>query len=276
MRSPPEPVALAAFEAAFAAALASDADASACAEASALLAGDGIPPAARLQYYRNNVEAIFEGALGRTYAVLQRRVGAQHFAALAREYRAARPSASGDLHWVGQGFPDWLADRYAGTDYLWLADLARLEWACEDVLVREWRPAAGVGLLATVAPESLGERGFELQPCLRCFASPYPVWSVWQANQPGQSCAPVDPSLGAEYVVVTQDEAGLVLHAVSPSRLRFVEALAGGSTLAEAIEIAALAPEELAGALGWLFEAGLVTGLATPAPTPGPPATRNP
>ena len=47
MRSQPEPLALTAFEAAFAAALAPDADPAACA-ATALVAGDGIPAAARL------------------------------------------------------------------------------------------------------------------------------------------------------------------------------------------------------------------------------------
>lgn len=264
MRSQPEPAALAAFEAAFAAALATGADTTTCA-AVALVADDGIPPAARLQYYRRNVEAIFEGALARTYPVLQRRVGPQHFAALARDYRATRPSTNGDLHWVGQGFPDWLAERNAGGDYEWLADLAKLEWTCEDVAVRERRPAAGVELLATVAPESLGELRLELQPGLRCFESAYPVWSVWKANQPDESGLPVDPSLGAQRVVVTLDDAGLVLHSVSASQLRFVEALVRGCTLAESIERAALAAEELADTLRWLFEAGLVTGLAPPA-----------
>ena len=261
MRSQPEPLALTAFEAAFAAALAPDADPAACA-ATALVAGDGIPAAARLQYYRHNVEAVFEGALARTYPVLQRRVGPEHFAALAREYRAARPSTSGDLHWVGQGFPDWLARRHAGGDYGWLADLARLEWTCEDVAVRERRTAAGIDLLATVAPEELGDRVLELQPCLRCVESAYPVWSVWKTNQPDEAGLPVDPSLGAQRVVVTQDDAGLVLHSVSASRLRFVEALVHGCTLAEAVERATLAADELADVLGWLFEAGLVTGIA--------------
>jgi hypothetical protein len=267
---------LATFEAAFAAALAPGADEAACTAAAALVADDGIPAVARLQYYRNNVEAIFEGALARSFAVLHRRVGPQHFATLAREYRSARPSTSGDLHWVGQRFPEWLAARCDGTEYAWLADLARLEWACEEVLVRERRPPAGVELLARVEPEALGDLRLDLQPALRCVSSSYPVWSVWQANQPGASGAPVDPLLGAEHVVVTQDEAGLVLHAVSSSHLRLVEALAGGRALAEAIDLAALAPDDIAGALGWLFEAGLVTGLAVPAPMPGLPATRNP
>jgi hypothetical protein len=268
VRSQPESTAPAAFEAAFAASLAADADPAACAAAASLVAEDGIPAIARLQYYRNNVAAMFEGALSRTYPVLRRRVGAEHFATLVREYRAAVPSTSGDLHWAGRAFPDWLAARCADGDYEWLADLARLEWACEEVLVCERRAAAGIGLLARVAPDSLGGLHLELQRCLRCVSSRYPVWSVWNANQPGEAGAAVDPSLGAQHVVVAQDDAGLVLHSVPASRLRFVEALVDGATLATAIESAAFGPDEIAPSLGWLFEVGLVIGLATPAPTP--------
>ncbi len=64
--------------------------------------------------------------------VTQRRVGADFFRQLAHEYRARHPSRHGDLHWIGEAFPAWLASRMAGTGYEWLADLARLEWACEE------------------------------------------------------------------------------------------------------------------------------------------------
>ena len=87
--------------------------------------------AQRLEVYRNNAWQFFLAALERTYPVTQRRVGADFFRQLAREYRAQHPSQHGDLHWIGEAFPAWLADRMTGTGYEWLADLARLEWACE-------------------------------------------------------------------------------------------------------------------------------------------------
>jgi len=223
---------------------------------------DGLAPAARVQVYRNNVQAMFEGALARTYPVLKRRVGEDYFARLAVEYRQDHPSQSGDLHWVGMHFPEWLGLRAAGSDYAWLADLARLEWACEEVLVSDSLPAAQADALARVPPEDVADALLSLQPRLQLVSSAFPVWSVWQANQPGAPGDAVDPSLGPQQVVVAPDAVGLVLHSLPVDQFRFVEELAAGRTLGRALDASGLAVERLAATLAWLFGAGLVTAVS--------------
>jgi len=52
-----------------------------------------------------------------------------YFHRLAADYRAAHPSRSGDLHWIGESFRAWLAVRLAGTEYAWLLTSPRLEWS---------------------------------------------------------------------------------------------------------------------------------------------------
>jgi Putative DNA-binding domain len=230
----------------------------------ACIVDDGLAPAARLQVYRNNVRAMFAGALERTYPVIRQRVGEGYFATLAAEYRSDHPSRSGDLHWIGRHFAAWLDVRLAGTDYAWLADLARLEWACEEVQVSEWLQPAPADSLARLSPEQLAGVRFALQPGLRTISSRFPVWSVWQANQPGSSGGPVDPGLGPEHVVLAPDPAGLVLHSVPADRYRFVELLAAGRTLEDALEGSALPIAQLAETLAWLFGAGFVTDVAPP------------
>lgn len=239
----------------------SDGHAAALAES---IVDDGLPPAARVQVYRNNVRALFEGALARTYPVLRQRVGEDYFARLAAEYRQQHPSPSGDLHWTGQRFPGWIESRMAGTDYAWLADLARLEWACEEALVSEWLPPAPAGALARMPPEDLADALLSLQPGLRTVASAFPVWSVWQANQPGAAGDAVDPSLGPQQVVVAPEADGLVLHSLAAEPFGFVEQLAAGCTLGQALEASGLAVEQLAETLAWLFGAGLVTDARSP------------
>jgi hypothetical protein len=224
---------------------------------------DGLPPAARVQVYRNNVRSLFEGALARTYPVLRQRVGEDYFARLATEYRQEHPSQSGDLHWTGQHFPEWIGSRMAGTDYAWLADLARLEWACEEALVSEWLPPAPAGSLARVPPEDLADALLSLQPALRTVASTFPVWSVWQANQPGARGDAIDPSLGPQQVVVAPDADGLVLHSLAAGQFGFVEQLVAGRTLGQALEASGLAIEQLPETLAWLFGAGLVTAVCS-------------
>jgi hypothetical protein len=264
VNSPPDLLPLAELQARFAAALhagAAQPDARATALAECIV-DDGLAPAARVQAYLNNVRAMFEGALARTYPVLRRRVGEDYFARLAAEYRQAHPSRSGDLHWTGRHFPGWIASRMAGTDYAWLADLARLEWACEEALVSEWLPAAPADSLARLPPEERAGALLSLEPGLRTVSSAFPVWSVWQANQPESPGDVVDPSLGPQQVVVAPDADGLVLHLLPADQFHFVEQLAAGSTLEDALDASTLPIERLGETLAWLFGAGLVTGVS--------------
>ena len=266
MNSPHESPSLIELQTRFASALRAsgrqpDADAPALA---ACIVDDGLAPAARVQVYRNNVRAMFAGALERTYPVLRHRVGEGFFAKLAVEYRCDHPSRSGDLHWVGRRFPEWIGTRMAGTDYAWLADLARLEWACEEVLVSEWLQPAPADSLARLPPGQLAGVRLALQPGLRTVSSNFPVWSVWQANQPGSSGETIDHSLGPEHVVVVADPTGLVLHSLPTDGYRLVEQLAAGRTLEDALDASALPIERLGETLAWLFGAGLVTGVVPP------------
>jgi hypothetical protein len=226
---------------------------------------DGLAPARRVQVYRNNARAMFEGALERTYPVLRRQVGEDAFRDYAREYRGAHPSRSGDLHWVGREFASWLATRVAGGSSAWLADLARLEWACEESLVSARRAALDVGELGRLAPELLADIGLELQPCLRTVASAFPIWSVWRNGQTDSIADPLDPGSGSQHVVVACGEDGLVLHSVPEDQFRFVTALSDGASLGMALESAGLDIERLPGVLAWLFGDGLVTALRMPA-----------
>jgi hypothetical protein len=258
----PEPNSLAEMQARFARALRDPAGA-ATGDAT-LLAGirdDGIAPTARLNVYRNNARAIFTTSLERSFPVLVRRVGDGYFRSLAHDYRTEHPSRSGDLHWIGCAFPSWLERRLAGSEYAWLADLARLEWACEEVLVAADATPIGLDALAAVGPEDLDGVRLGLQPALRCVHSAYPVWSVWRSNQPEGSGSAVDLGLGAEHVVVTRAEDRPVLHLRPESEVRFVAALADGQQLVAALEQSGLPVEGLARVLGWLFQSGLVVTL---------------
>jgi hypothetical protein len=136
----------------------------------------GIDAAGRVSIYRNNSLAMFEGALERTYPVLRRRVGDDYFHQLARGYRARHPSRSGDLHWIGEHFPGYVADTESGTGYEWLAELAALEWACETALVarqepavgrRRWLSAAGPARRGTLSPPALAHMHRVLVPGAR-------------------------------------------------------------------------------------------------------------
>ncbi|HEX9208630.1 MAG TPA: DNA-binding domain-containing protein, partial [Steroidobacteraceae bacterium] len=191
---------------------------------------------ARLEVYRNNARQFFRGALELTFPVVQRRVGADYFRALAEEYREAHPSRRGDLHWAGEAFPDWLAGRLANTGYAWLGDLARLEWLCEEAMASGNAPALPLASLVTAAAQPLDALRVVFQPSLRQLRSRYPVWTVWQANQDDSAGAPVDLDRGEEHCAIACSDERVTVYRLDPEEFLLLDALAAGDTLGEALQ----------------------------------------
>ena len=125
-------------------------------------------------------------------------------------------------------------------------------------------PSLAPAELGRVAPEALADIGLALQPCVRTVSSPFPVWSAWRAGQVDGAGEPVDLALGAQHIVVTCSDTGLVLHSLPEEQFVFVAALAGGASLGSAVELSAFDVEALPGILAWLFGEGLVTALRIP------------
>lgn len=228
---------------------------------------DGIDSAARVGVYANNSRILFETALEQTYPVMLRRVGEQYFLQLARRYRAAHPSRAGDLHEIGRAFAEFLARDLEDSPYAWLADLARLEWACADVATQPETAGAAVTALAGLSPEALSAIQLDMAPSLRTVSSRFPVFTVWQENQPDRDGRAVDLEAGAEHVLVRAARDGCLLHRVPANVLGVARALQQGLPLAQAIDQAALPVEELPQALGLLFAEGYVARVRPPAAT---------
>jgi hypothetical protein len=175
----------------------------------------------RLDVYRNNAWQFYLTALERTYPVTQRRVGAEFFRQLARDYRVQHPSRHGDLHWIGAAFPEWLADRMAGTD-------------------------------------ELPHLALVLQPSLQLVASPFPIWSVWQANQHEVAAAPVDLAAGAEHCAVACVADRVAVYRLDAADHRLLRNLQAGMSLGDATEAATSDAGALGRLLGWAFGEELV------------------
>lgn len=222
-----------------------------------------VRPAANLDVYRHNGEALWAGVLAISFPVVKRRVGDDYFRQLAHHYRRAHRSRSGDLQWLGEAFPAFLDAQLRDGDYAWLADLARLEWLVEMAAIREVCAPLAVDALAGYSPEALEHLRLALQPSLRLLGSRWPVFSVWEANQ-ASNAPPVDQSVGAEQGLVFQRNDGVVVRRVEPDLFRYLSALAAGESLGTAMTTATLDEASLLPALRFLFTEGLVCGLTAP------------
>ena len=218
-------------------------------------------PRDNLSIYRNNAAISFRTALGLSFPVLRRRVGDDYFRELAGRYRRQHPSRSGDLHWVGRDFAAFLAADLHGTEYAWLADLARLEWSREQAAVGTMHAAISVDALARFAPEQLEHLAFTLQPSLRLHASDFPIFTIWAANQT-DNAPPVDQSLAGECGLVRTRVDGVEVRRLEPRVFSYLSALSAGAPLGEAVSTAGLDQSALVHALGFVFHEALVCAVA--------------
>jgi hypothetical protein len=119
----------------------------------------------------------------------------------------------------------------------------------------------GADALAGFPPEQLEHLRFTLQPSLRLIESPFPVFSVWLANQV-ENAPPVDQSLGKERGLVRARADGVEVARLNPDLFSYLSALAAGATLGEAMVRSGVDGARLAQVLGYLFGEELVTGAA--------------
>ena len=220
-----------------------------------------VVPAANLSIYRGNVRHAFRSALEQSFPVIRRRVGDDYFGQLAHHYRGRFPSRSGDLHFVGANFADFLADHLRGGDYAWLADLARIEWSREEALISPELPTVGAEVLAGFSPEQLADLVFTLQPSLHLRSSSYPVFSIWLANQAADA-PPVDQSCGHECGLIRIRAESLEVIRLEPRLFSYLSALAGGAALGEAMDVAGLDETALLSSLGFVFSEELVIAVS--------------
>lgn len=198
-----------------------------------------------LQAYRINAAVAAERALASAYPTITALIGAESFAALARDLWRQRPPERGDLGEWGEALPAFIADSPMLASEAYLADSARLDW----LVHRASRSAdaaeapAALGALATQAPELLQ---IELRPGTAVLASAWPIVSIWLAHQArvvddadrfdGVRAA-FDQGRG-ENALVWRDDFAVGVEALDAGSAAFTGALLAGACLATALDAA--------------------------------------
>ena len=224
------------------------------ADADAWVSGGAFTPATRLQIYRNNVDAIFTQYLQAAFPAVERLVGADYFNGLARAYREACPTSSGNLHDGGGGLPNFLASQLAGSPHPYISDVARLEWAYQEALVAADAMAFDVQAFLALAPEQHETLRLTWAPSVRHVRSAYPINALWEANRtPDAEQTDIRLNAGGDSLLMHRVGQQVIVRSLDPASDAFVSALIGGASLGEAIAaLEAIDPNRDASAL--LFE----------------------
>jgi hypothetical protein len=203
------------------------------------ICSDGISALARVEIYRNNLHAGFSKTLELEFPVILRLVGPDYFRQLALAFLARHPSRSGDLHHVGAPFPGFLQQQLANTEYSYLADVARLEWAYQESLVAEDAECLNPQTLRDIPTDAYPNLRFTIRPACRLVDSPFPILRIWQANQSDAEVPDlIDLTTGPDHLVLVRTPAGFNLSRVPAGDFQLLTAFAAGQTLERALEAA--------------------------------------
>lgn len=246
----------------------------------AVLTGAGAPPpstviggrvsaAARLGIYRNNVIGTLTRALRLSYPAIERLVGENFFAVAAQRFIAASPPCVADLNRYGEGFADFLASFEPAASVSYLADVARLEWAVNQVLHAPCVPPLAPETLCALPPARQAELRFRPHPTLSLLSLRYPAHAIWQAvltddaGERGARLAAIDIGSGSETLAVVRNDGALDIEALGEPAFELARALIDGCPLGEALE--RVPAHDAAPLLADFLARGFFAGFSAPA-----------
>ena len=227
--------------------------------------GDGLVPEARIALYRHHVLTTLTEVLKAAYPVVCRLVDERFFAYAADCYIRQQPPAGPCLFEYGASLPHFLATFPPCRGFVYLPDVARLEWAMHAAWYAEDAVPLDRERLRDIAPDDLAGLTFGWDPAVAYVSSPWPIDRIWRANQPGaEPHETVHLDAGAAYLEVRRLDDDVIWRSLAIGAYAFRVTLAEHQPLAEACE-AALAADpdfDLATALQALFAEGLVVDAA--------------
>ena len=232
---------------------------------SGIVAHNAAVPARRFAVYRNNVVAGLVKALKIRFTVVEKSVGADFFAAMARRFVLEQPPRSPVLATYGDELADFIFAFAPARELPYLADVARLEAArTRSYHAADATPADATRFAALDARDADRIR-IELHPSIEIVRSPHPIVTIWAMNSGEQELQPIENWRG-EDALVSRPHLDVEVRALPPGGAAFLLALAKGLPLGEAAE-AALADDpnfDLTINIAGLIGAGLARDLVNP------------
>ncbi|MEO0623183.1 MAG: DNA-binding domain-containing protein [Pseudomonadota bacterium] len=230
------------------------------------------PPAAiglrqrrRFDIYRNNVAHGMIEALGASFPAVERLVGPEFFAALARAFLAEEPPRSPILFQYGAGFGAFIDSFPPAETVPYLGDIARLEWARVQAHHAEDAEPAPITALSTVPPDALAGTRLHLHPSATLLHSRHPAYAIWAASMGAADAETVDLKR-AEATLTHRPALDVETRHIAPASAAFLSALAAGAPLGDAATAATETDEafDLGAELTGVFAIGAIAGISPP------------
>jgi hypothetical protein len=243
----------------------------------AQLFGAAAPPdaasAQRLAIHRNTALATLVNALRLSFPAIQRLVGAEFFEGAAREFIRCQPPTSPCLNDYGADLPAFLAAFAPASTLVYLADVARLEWAVSRALHADDADPLELTRLAVLDAAAMSQLRFAMHPAVSVLRLEFPADAIWRAvlEQDAAAMAAIDLSTGPVHLLVERDADAVQVRRLNAARWQFAARLCAGEPWYTMLEHG---PDADLGA--WLAEhlaCGRITDFQLHAPPAGAPPT---
>jgi hypothetical protein len=224
-------------------------------------------PTRRFAVYRNNVVMGLGKALKSRFPVVEKIVGEEFFAAMARVFVLKQPPCSPLLATYGDEFAAFIAAFEPARELPYLADVARLEAARTRAYHAADATPVGTDNFAALDTDVIGGIRIHMHPSVGIVRSTYPIVAIWAMNSGEQELETIQSWRG-EDALVARPYLEVEVRALPPGGAAFLLALAGGRILSDAAE-AALADDpnfDLTGNIAGLIDSGLVRDIVLPGP----------
>jgi hypothetical protein len=182
-----------------------------------------------LTIHRNTSFKAARDAMADNYPVVRSLTGAAAFDACAAAFVGAHPPRQSRLCHYGDGFDGFLADYTPFADLPYLPDVARLE----RLVVESLFAADADALDALALSGGLGlEQTLKPHPATRSGHFDVPAADIWAAHQDGADVEALGRlNWRAQSVLVTRPAHAVLVTAVQPAALAFLQACASGHSL---------------------------------------------
>jgi hypothetical protein len=232
-----------------------------------VIAHNAAIPARRFAVYRNNVVTGLVKVLASRFPVVEKIVGDEFFAAMARCFVTDQPPRSPLLATYGDGFAAFVAAFEPTRELTYLADVARLEAA----RTRAYHAADATPLeadqFASLDGEVAADLRIAMHPSTEIVRSPFPIVTIWAMNSGERQLAPIENWCG-EDALVARPYLDVQVRTLPRGGAAFLLALTAGRSLGEAAA-AALADDpdfDLTCNLAGLIGSGLARDIIVPEP----------
>lgn len=190
-----------------------------------------------LNIYRNNYRENLHDSLAAAYPIVVQLVGSDFFRMLARKFIEQHPSRSGNLHHYGAQLSEFLSNFPATKNLPYLPDFARLEWACHQAYYAADHAPFNPLQLSEIAEEDFSTMLWHCHPASFLLHSPYPLFDIWRAHQPGANADfYIDLNQAGGDLLVSRNLGRVEVSAISPSTADWLRRIQVGVAMGEASE----------------------------------------